>query len=431
MKAAMLAHDLLVAGSAEIDRRRRHGEHDQRALPAAEGARRLPHGPRRRCIDHMFLDGLEDAYDKGRLMGDVRRGLRRASTHFTREAQDALRARLAARARRPPTATARSPGRSRRSTVAGRKGERVVDNDEQPVKADARQDPDAEARVPQGRHGDRRQLELDLRRRRGAGADAPLDGGDARLAAARRRSSATRRTRRSPAGSPPRRSARSRSCYGRPAGRRSDVDLYEINEAFAVVDDGRDEGARPAARQGQRARRRLRARPSDRRLGRAHRRHAARRAAQARAASAASRRCASAAARRPRWRSSWCDDAMIPLASLALFVVASVPWSRRRGRTCSTWSRARWPGTRGGLRLARRHVERVLRPRRSPRRSACPRCSPPCRSPTTVIRRRRRGLPRVAARGPHGAGRTARRAARPAARFRRGGCIATGFMTAS
>ena len=47
-------------------------------------------------------------------------------------------------------------------------------------------------------------------------------------------------------------------------------------------DHGGDEGARPAARQGQRARRRLRARPSDRRLRRAHPGHADRRAAQAR-----------------------------------------------------------------------------------------------------------------------------------------------------
>ena len=46
MKAAMLAHDLLRAGSARGRGRRRHGEHEQRALSARPRARRLSHGPR-------------------------------------------------------------------------------------------------------------------------------------------------------------------------------------------------------------------------------------------------------------------------------------------------------------------------------------------------------------------------------------------------
>jgi acetyl-CoA C-acetyltransferase len=46
MKATMLAHDLLAAGSEPRHGRRRHGEHEQRALPAAQGAHRLPPGPR-------------------------------------------------------------------------------------------------------------------------------------------------------------------------------------------------------------------------------------------------------------------------------------------------------------------------------------------------------------------------------------------------
>jgi hypothetical protein len=49
----------------------------------------------------------------------------------------------------------------------------------------------------------------------------------------------------------------------------ADVDLFEINEAFAVVTMARC-ATWPAARQGQRQRRRLRARPPDRRLRRAH-----------------------------------------------------------------------------------------------------------------------------------------------------------------
>ena len=46
MQAAILAHDVLAAGSADDRRRRRHGEHDQRALPAGQAPRRRAHRPR-------------------------------------------------------------------------------------------------------------------------------------------------------------------------------------------------------------------------------------------------------------------------------------------------------------------------------------------------------------------------------------------------
>ena len=46
-------------------------------LPKARAGLRMGHG---QVIDHMFYDGLEDAYDKGRLMGTLRRGVRRSST---------------------------------------------------------------------------------------------------------------------------------------------------------------------------------------------------------------------------------------------------------------------------------------------------------------------------------------------------------------
>ncbi len=68
MKAAMLAHDALVAGSAEVVVAGGM-ENMSRApylLDRARGGYRLGHGA---VIDHMFLDGLEDAYDPGRLMG--------------------------------------------------------------------------------------------------------------------------------------------------------------------------------------------------------------------------------------------------------------------------------------------------------------------------------------------------------------------------
>src|SRR5688572_23306684 len=85
MKAAMLAHDILnnedlivVAGGMESMTNAPY------LLPKARGGLRMGHG---QVIDHMFYDGLEDAYDKGRLMGTFAEDC--ASKYsFTRDAQD-------------------------------------------------------------------------------------------------------------------------------------------------------------------------------------------------------------------------------------------------------------------------------------------------------------------------------------------------------
>lgn len=86
MKAAMLAHDLVSAGSASIAVA--GGMESMTNAPylldRARGGYRLGHG---RVIDHMFLDGLEDAYDKGRLMGTFAEDCAEAY-QFTRTAQD-------------------------------------------------------------------------------------------------------------------------------------------------------------------------------------------------------------------------------------------------------------------------------------------------------------------------------------------------------
>lgn len=68
MKAAMLAHDLMLAGSANLAVAGGMESMTQAPylLPKARGGYRMGHG---QVLDHMFLDGLEDAYDKGRLMG--------------------------------------------------------------------------------------------------------------------------------------------------------------------------------------------------------------------------------------------------------------------------------------------------------------------------------------------------------------------------
>ena len=68
MKAVMLAHDLIAAGSASIvvAGGMESMSNAPYLLDRARAGYRLGHG---RVLDHMFLDGLEDAYDKGRLMG--------------------------------------------------------------------------------------------------------------------------------------------------------------------------------------------------------------------------------------------------------------------------------------------------------------------------------------------------------------------------
>jgi acetyl-CoA C-acetyltransferase len=86
MKAVMLAHDLLLAGSAEIvvAGGMESMTNAPYLLDRARAGYRLGH---QRALDHIFLDGLEDAYDKGRLMGAYAEKCAQ-SYAFTREAQD-------------------------------------------------------------------------------------------------------------------------------------------------------------------------------------------------------------------------------------------------------------------------------------------------------------------------------------------------------
>jgi acetyl-CoA C-acetyltransferase len=86
MKAAMVANDLLRAGSADIvvAGGMESMSNAPYLLDRARSGYRMGHG---RTIDHMFLDGLEDAYDKGRLMGTFAEDCAEAY-QFTREAQD-------------------------------------------------------------------------------------------------------------------------------------------------------------------------------------------------------------------------------------------------------------------------------------------------------------------------------------------------------
>ena len=88
MKAAMFAHDLLVSQSVEIivAGGMESMSNAPYLLPKARAGLRMGHG---QVLDHMFYDGLEDAYDKGRLMGTFAEDCA-SKYQFSREAQDAF-----------------------------------------------------------------------------------------------------------------------------------------------------------------------------------------------------------------------------------------------------------------------------------------------------------------------------------------------------
>jgi acetyl-CoA C-acetyltransferase len=88
MRAVMIAHDMLLAGSANtvVAGGMESMTNAPYLLPGARAGYRMGD---QTVIDHMFFDGLEDAYDKGRLMGAFAEDCAQ-SFGFTREAQDAF-----------------------------------------------------------------------------------------------------------------------------------------------------------------------------------------------------------------------------------------------------------------------------------------------------------------------------------------------------
>jgi acetyl-CoA C-acetyltransferase len=231
MKAAMLAHDALVAGSADIIAAggMESMTNAPYLLPKARSGMRMGHGT---VYDHMFLDGLEDAYDKGLLMGAF------AETcadkyRFTREQQDEFALRSLSRAR-----TAGDDGSFRWEiapvTVGGRKGEVVIDRDEQPGKGRPEKIPTLK---PAFRPGGTVT----------AANSSSISDGAAALVLMRRSTAEQRGLRplalildhathsqepgwftTAPIGA-------MQKLFAKVGWRPGDVDLYEINEAFAVV----------------------------------------------------------------------------------------------------------------------------------------------------------------------------------------------------
>lgn len=132
MKAAMFGHDLLLAGSADL-----------MVVGGMESMTNAPHllvnarkGYRYGAVttyDHMAVDGLEDAYQRGKAMGVFAEDCA-AKYHFSREAQDAFAIASTERAQK-----ANEDGSFAWEiapvTVAGKKGELQILRDEQPFKA--------------------------------------------------------------------------------------------------------------------------------------------------------------------------------------------------------------------------------------------------------------------------------------------------------
>jgi acetyl-CoA C-acetyltransferase len=231
MKAAMLAHDLLVAGTNEVmvAGGMESMSNAPYLMPKARAGYRMGH---QQVMDHMFLDGLEDAYDKGRLMGTFAEDCA-ARYEFTRQAQDAYALESLTRARRAGE-EGRFDWEIAPVIVPGRKGDTTVARDEQPAKA-------APEKIPTLRPAFRADGTVTA-----ANASSISDGAAALVLM--RRSQAVRR------GLAPLATIVGHATHAQEPGwfttapvgairkllaavgwRGDDVDLYEINEAFSVV----------------------------------------------------------------------------------------------------------------------------------------------------------------------------------------------------
>ncbi len=231
MKTTMIAMDQLRAGNgrAVVAGGMESMSNAPYLLPKMRGGARLGHAA---ALDHMFLDGLEDAYDPGRLMGTFAEDCA-SEYQFTREAQDEYALSSLSRA-----LSAQQEGRLSNEitpvTLSTRKGDITIAEDEQP--ANARPD-----KIPQLKPAFRKDGTVTP-----ANASSISDGAAALILM---RESDARA-----AGAPIRARLLAHASHAQepkwfttapvPAMRKvldgagwsvEDVDLWEVNEAFAVV----------------------------------------------------------------------------------------------------------------------------------------------------------------------------------------------------
>ncbi|MCB2124646.1 MAG: acetyl-CoA C-acyltransferase [Rhodobacteraceae bacterium] len=231
MKAAMVGFDQIALGAAGIVVA--GGMESMTGapylLPKMRSGARLGHA---QAIDHMFLDGLEDAYDKGRLMGTFAEDCA-AAFQFTRAEQDAYALASLSRALEAQ-ATGAFAGEIAPVAVVGRGSETTVTADEQP--ANARPE-----KIPALKPAFRRDGTVT------AANSSSISDGAAALVLASRGAAAAAGLRvrarvlghashaQAPADFPTAPVPAARKLLGRLGWRTEDVDLWEVNEAFAVV----------------------------------------------------------------------------------------------------------------------------------------------------------------------------------------------------
>jgi acetyl-CoA C-acetyltransferase len=230
MKAAMLAHDAIALGQASVivAGGMESMTNAPYLLPRMRSGARLGHA---QAVDHMFLDGLEDAYDRGRLMGTFAEDCATAF-QFTRAAQDAYATASLTRA-----LEAQAAGAFSREivpvTVTTRRGDTVVAADEQPATA-------RPEKIPTLKPAFRKDGTVT------AANSSSISDGAAALVLASGAAAAGRMPVRArimghashaqaPADFPTAPIPAARKLLDRIGWRMEDVDLWEVNEAFAVV----------------------------------------------------------------------------------------------------------------------------------------------------------------------------------------------------
>ncbi len=231
MKAAMMAFDQIALGHAEtmIAGGMESMTNSPYLLPKMRGGARIGHG---QVIDHMFLDGLEDAYDKGRLMGTFAEDCAEAY-QFTREAQDeyALQSLSNALAAQE---SGGFDGEITSFTMRSRKGDVVLDADEQPKSARPEKIPTLK---PAFRNGGTVTAANSSSISDGAAALvlASADAAEARNLAVRARIVGHASHAQAPGLFTTAPVPAAKKLLDRIGWSKDDVDLWEVNEAFAVV----------------------------------------------------------------------------------------------------------------------------------------------------------------------------------------------------
>jgi len=231
MKAAMLAHDLLSAGSMDVivAGGMESMTNAPYLMPKARTGYRMGHA---QVLDHMFYDGLEDAYDKGRLMGSFAEDCAQKYA-FAREAQDAFAITSLKRAQQANTEGWFAWETTPIAIKAG-KVEKFIEMDEQPFKANF-------DKIPTLRPAFRKDGTVT------AANSSSISDGAAALVMMRRSTAESRGLAplatlvahathaQEPGWFTTAPVAAMHKLFERTGWRAQEVDLYEINEAFAVV----------------------------------------------------------------------------------------------------------------------------------------------------------------------------------------------------